>query len=273
MANLYASLTRAKLELGITAATDDALLMMLLAAASRKVEFTCGRTFYAETAIRYFRPERADELLVGDLLALTELATDEDSDLDYDYVWTSGDYLLEPANGYPKWKIAVHPDGDYAFPKGLARAARVTGSWGYGDGLRAAPWDSAGITGTVETAGGTTLTLSAAGLEAGQTILVESEQMYVSAVSDGETHTATVERGVNGTTAAAHAAAAVAVAAYPEAARAATIWLAGVSLAARGRTLGVESETIRGYSYKIASPELGRGMLREMLEGLIDFRL
>ncbi len=62
---------------------------------------------------------------------------------------------------------------------------------------------------------------SGAALAVGQTILVESEQMYITAIS---TNTLTVRRGVNGTTAAAHATDTdVYVCLYPDCVREATI--------------------------------------------------
>jgi hypothetical protein len=48
---------------------------------------------------------------------------------------------------------------------------------------------------------------------AGQTILIETELMYVTAVA---VNTLTVVRGVNGTMSAAHAAAAISITAYPQ---------------------------------------------------------
>jgi hypothetical protein len=52
-----------------------------------------------------------------------------------------------------------------------------------------------------------------ANLSAGQTIKIENELMYLTSVI---VNTLTVVRGVNGTTAAAHAAAAISITAYPQ---------------------------------------------------------
>ena len=67
---------------------------------------------------------------------------------------------------------------------------------------RASIWTLTAITGTVATTGGTTLTLSADGTVAsGQTIRLDSEEMLVTALG---TKSATVTRGVNGTTKVVH---------------------------------------------------------------------
>jgi hypothetical protein len=92
----------------------------------------------------------------------------------------------------------------------------MTGVFGHGDGNSATPYASSGVTVTVATTTGTTLTLSAENtLQAGHTIRVESEQMYVTAVSTNGALTATVVRGVNGTTVVAHSAKTAFIYKYP----------------------------------------------------------
>ena len=78
------------------------------------------------------------------------------------------------------------------------------------------------LTGTVGNGTATTVTASAdasAIIYAGDTIRIEDEQMYVSAVS---TVSLTVERGVNGTTAAQHSGKAISFRRYPRAIEEAT---------------------------------------------------
>jgi len=125
----------------------------------------------------------------------------------------------------------------------------IAGLWGYGDGKSATPYEDSGITATIADTTGTTLTLSAEGtIEAGHTILVEDEQMYVSAVtSDGSSKEATVERGVNGTTAAAHSGKAAYIYQYPDGVVQACIMIAGRLFESRGKVF--DSERLGDYSY------------------------
>ena len=70
---------------------------------------------------------------------------------------------------------------------------------------------SVGITATA-----TILSLSAEGtIQAGHTLRIDTEQMYVQAVSTGGTKTATVVRGVNGTVAATHSTKEIYIYQYP----------------------------------------------------------
>jgi hypothetical protein len=94
---------------------------------------------------------------------------------------------------------------------------RIEGSWGYYDQRRAL----ATTLGASLSASATTLTLSATGeVEVGHTLLVDQEQLFVRELVG---KTATVERGMNGTTAVAHAnGAALQVYEYPLVGRAAT---------------------------------------------------
>lgn len=213
--NLYLTVTEFQSRLGITAGTSDSLIESLLQAASRDIDADAHRHFFSETKILY--PDTLsgrDLLLPDDLLSVSAFAVDSEVDGTWDgETWAEGtDYVLLPDAAYPKTRIAGLGWADYAWATGR-RYLKITGAWGYGDGERAAPWDATSVTGTVATVAGTSLTISvSAGLERGQTILIGSEQMYVSAVV---TTTATVIRGVNGTTAAAHTGAAISTAAYP----------------------------------------------------------
>lgn len=202
----YASRTELKNALSIASSdtTDDARLLTVLEASSRWIDQQCEREFSVRSETRYFTARRADRLMIDDLLALTTLKTDDDSDLDYDDVWTADDYILRPRNRWPKTELRAHPNGDYDFPAGLVDGVEVVGLWGYGDGESATPYeDSSADTAEVLDASETGIDVTdGTALAVGQTILVESEQMYVIAIAS---NTLTVRRGVNGTTAATHA--------------------------------------------------------------------
>lgn len=217
MGNCYCGLTDLKTRIGLTGTSRDTDSLFCIEAASRAIDDYCGRTFYAETAARYFTPHSAQECFIDDLLSASAVVTDSEDDGTYDgESWTEGiaeDYILEPQNQYPRWKFTVNSKTGLYVLASVGNYLKITGQWGYGDGLRASPWDATGLTLTVATSNGTSGTLSAAGsIQAGQTILCETEQIYISAISST---TITMVRGVNGTTAAAHSIKAISTASYP----------------------------------------------------------
>ncbi len=235
-------------------------------AASREIDSFCGRAFFTENGVRYFGPLRNGTVVVDDLLTVDEI-TSQDFDYDYSQVWADTDYLLWPVNKFPKHNLRLSPESILSFPYN-DRAIRISGTFGFGDGYRLAPWDAAGVTGTIG-ATGTSLTLSAVSdVSAGVTVLVGNEQMYVAGVNG---LVATVVRAVNGTTIAAHSAEAVYVAAYPSVIRQATVWLAEMTIQSAGRN-GLTGETIGSYSWRAeASSALKtRQDLREVM--LAPFR-
>lgn len=212
----YADLTRLKALAEITDTTDDAELHRQLQDASRAIDLFCNRHFYVKTDTRYPESWGGTELwLDDDLLAVTSVKMDENADAVYEWTFDTTDYLLWPDsdNVWPKVRIDIDTRTSiYAAWARGRRSVQIAGSWGYGDGMRASPWDASGNTGTVATTTGTTLTVSATtGFAVGQNLLVESEQMYVTAVGSGEL---TVVRGINNTTAATHSAADVSIMCY-----------------------------------------------------------
>lgn len=247
--NCYASLTEVKATLGISGTTDDTVLLNLLNAASRAIDTYCQRQFYAETATRYF-PGRGFRIWLDDLLSITTFKLDEDGDATFEVTLATTDYDLWPANRYPKTHAEVADNGEYSgFALGVARGVEIAGLWGYGDGLSATPYDATAITVTVATTAGTTLTLSADDVIApGHTILVGTEQMYISAVTAGF---ATAERNVNGTTAAIHATAIASIYKYPM-----DIWQACVQIASamygQRKAGGMKAERLGDYNYTMA---------------------
>mgnify|MGYP001218419470 FL=1 len=216
--NCYATLDDFKLLLGISATTYDTLFVQILEATSREIEGPqiANRWFWTYSGDRYYDgiPSGLSRMVIDDALAITAIVADTEQDETYDgEEWVEGtDYRTGPYNEPVVQWIDNLDQADYRFQAGK-RLYKITGTWGYGDG-RGNAWTTTSVTGTVATAAGTTLTLSVSGgVTAGQTLLIESEQLYVTAVSGTS---ATVTRGVNGTTAAAHSAKAISVAAYPE---------------------------------------------------------
>ena len=143
-----------------------------------------------------------------------------DGDGTYETTLASTDYTLYPLSGYSIWP-KLYLKLNYrstcgGFASGIPAGVKITGVFGHGDGNSATPYVATGISGTVATTSGTTLTLSAEGtLQVGQTLRIDSEQVYVTALSTNGDKTATIVRACNGTTGAVHSTAATYVYTYP----------------------------------------------------------
>ena len=249
--NLYATVAQVKEQANISATTWDAWFLRMLDVACRSIEDWCSRHFYTITGSKYYdAPGSGGSLSVHDLLTVTSFAVDTDSDWDYtDEAWEATDYTLLPLNAWPKIKIIETSLGDYSFGSGQ-KEILITGTWGYGDGQSASPWTATGQTATVADTTSTSVTMSGTGAVAVyQTILVGTEQMYVTAVTTAAADVLTVIRGVNGTTAAIQAAASVSTANYPSAVIQTAIELV-IEAYNEKAAQGLESEWFGSYGYR-----------------------
>lgn len=109
----------------------------------------------------------------------------------------AGDYLLEPYNRSPKHTLKLMEETAKALSAGQ-QTLSIAGVWGWQNTYAAAGTLGAAVSSTTATS--VTLTTGHT-VETGNTLLVDSEQVYVTAVAG---NTITVQRGVNGTTAATH---------------------------------------------------------------------
>jgi len=217
--NLYARLPEVKsdvAQLGPTAnVTLDPIYLRAIEAESRALDDFCNRKFHTTTATRYYDGDSGSCLYFSDysdLLSVTTLKFDDDGDGVYETTLDTGDYWLWPDNSPNKRRIDLNPEGDHsAFPVGRRRI-QVVGKWGYSD--LSDPAGTLGAAITTTTATEITMTTGHT-VYPGDTMIVGSEEMYVSAV---EANTLTVVRGINGTTAAtALINAAVSIRRYPAA--------------------------------------------------------
>ncbi len=184
------------------ASTDQLELLRVIEQASRQVDEFSQRIFYTLEDTRYYDGKGFTQLwLPDDVLSITALKIDEDGDLAYELSLTEEtDFWLWPDNEDPKIRLDVNPESSNlsAWPSGRKRI-EIEGAFGYSD-VTEATGDT--VQSDPLAAGGTTLAVTdGANFAIGQPLLIEIEQLYISAIS---TNDLTVTRGVNGTTDAEH---------------------------------------------------------------------
>ena len=117
--------------------TSDALLEVIIEAASREIDADCGQYFYksASDETRYYTAEWNDKFRLPDpLTSLTALATDGDGSYTYSDAWTTADYDLAPYNASaknePYTALEVKIGSAYAFTC-QRRGVKITGIFGW----------------------------------------------------------------------------------------------------------------------------------------------
>ena len=210
MTNAYADLTTLKSAgfLNITGTGHDSRLIALLEAVARVIDRHCNRHFYVLVDTRKFDGNGGTELAVTDLISVTTLKTDDDKDRTFETTWAATDYLLYPLNaqpakpwGRPYTRVLVDTEAgnEDVFTAGM-QTVEIDGKWGYREVTEDSRADINAAGGLSSTA--TTVTVTdGAKFAVGQTVLIDSEQLYVTAIS---TNVLTINRAVNGTTAASH---------------------------------------------------------------------
>ena len=209
--SLYGDLTKLKDDSLLKAAggsSDDDELFQLLLAASDWVDHYCNRHFYPRTETLVFDGKGTAQLLAPDLISVTTLKEDTNGDLTFNETWASVDYWLLPYNASPsqhwgnpytavKARLVGNKSGGFTAGE---RNIQIAGIWGYtqfaedsGTDLNDASMTTTKTTVAVDD--GTQFHI-------GQTVLIGTEQMLVTAISGNDL---TVSRALNGTTAAAHA--------------------------------------------------------------------
>ena len=255
MGNCYIALNEIKSRLGVTVTSDDALLLSLIEASSRTIDNLCHRHFFIEAGAKYFNGTWKNYLEVPDLMSVSSFAVDTERDLTFDgETWDEDDdFYLSGAAGimeWPKCRIHLTPLSNKRFTHG-DNLYEVTGQWGYGNGT-SEPWYGLAQTGTVDSSA-LTLAISSATayIQTGHTISVENEHMYVTDYSGSGTNV-TVDRGVNGSTAAAHSAKKVSVMRYPSDLSRLALYMA-IEAYKIEPMAGMLSESIGNYSYSRVS--------------------
>ena len=182
---------------------DDAILEKIIGSASRYIDNQTGRTFYPRVETRYYNAVSSRKMwLDDDLLEVISLTNGEGTAI----VATS--YNLLPLNEYPKYAVNLIPSSNIYWQLDSSSNEEgvidLEGIWGYHERYATDAWKeittlTAGINDVVVAF----LMVNTASINemGGQLIRVDDEIMRV----EGKAFTAvTVERGVNGSTAAAH---------------------------------------------------------------------
>jgi hypothetical protein len=193
--------------MGFGGTKNDSVLWATLNAASRAIDRHCNRHFYSVDSVRLFDVEDGTSVTIPDLTSVTEILEDRDGDRVFETTRAVSDYALYPLNAspgsfsgrpYSEIRSDLGSDAD-AFSVGRSRLS-IEGRWGFRFHIE----DSGSV---ISTPGGissavTTVPVDAVvEIEAGMTILIDSEQMFVRMVTGTNL---TVTRGVNGSTAATH---------------------------------------------------------------------
>ena len=257
--NSYGNLADLKTQLEITGTGEDTSLLRSLETASRSLDTYCKRHFFTKSETRQFRGAGNRLFLDADLLSATTLTTLKD-DRSTDKTWATTDYELFPLGDtmYPKeWIELADNTTAGSFASGIKRGVQIAGLFGYGNGNSSTPYLSAT---TLNDAGfdssETTFTATAGTtLNIGETILIDSEQMYITGIS---THVITVQRAMNGTTGASHAnSSTVYVYKYPQEVENACYLQAG-RVSKRWKT---------AYANQLGAPEMGSFEISIALDG------
>lgn len=210
-----ATLEQLRRRLGLTASdtADDDRLLRALQAASAEVERLTGRRYCPRRATIAHDADifQASELLLtDDLLAITTLTNGDGS------ILSPADYVTIPAEGdAPISVIRLIGGQAFVWDETPLQAIEVSGLWGWHDRWSMA-WTASADTVqdnplaieatslTVSDADGLDSAGETPRFQVGQLLRIADEYLWVLAV-DSATNTLTVQRGVQGTSAATHA--------------------------------------------------------------------
>ena len=195
---------------------NDVVLLQLLEGVSRQIDDLLRRRFYPTIETKYFSGNGRKVLdlpIAWDLISVTTLKEDSNQDGTYDTTWATSDYVLGPYDADPtsgpnpspyEWlEVDIRDSGNQDYFIRAQRAYELVGKFGYCELTEAT-----GATindATPISSSATALILSdGSKIDVGDTLLVESEYMYVTGEDVTDSNTVTVLRGVNGSTAVTH---------------------------------------------------------------------
>ena len=267
----YANLNELKSLLGITSSTDDTILLSTLERASKEIDSYTGRRFYSTSEVKYFDGDNT--LWIPDLLSISASGLQIDELGVSSFVaLASTDYIEygsgqeDSLNKFPITRLEISMNSDYGgFATGIKKGVKISGNWGYGETSTPYITDTT-LSASIGVATTTCSVTSGTNLNPGMTLLVESEQIYINSGSSP----IVVTRGINGTTAVAHASGTqLYYYEYPKDVVQACLDLASALWNIRGKQ-GVQSERIGDYSYNLKSPYSEGGKLKSILQSIMD---
>ncbi len=268
----YANLSDLKGVLGITSTTDDIALRDTLLRASKTIDSYTGRSFYSVSATKYFNG--ANFLWIPDLLNITAsgILLDESGTSSF-VAMASTDYIEygggseDALNVFPITHLEISMNSDYGgFATNIKKGVKITGNWGYGDGTSAPYLADTTLSASMDSTETSASVTSGANLNAGMTLLIESEQMFINSGSSP----VVVERGVNGSTKAEHASGTqIYYYRYPEDIKQACLDLS-VALYQNRAKQGLQSERIGDYSWTAQGVSLNKGTIQAILDDKIS---
>lgn len=185
MANFYCGRRAVKRAAGINGADQNTIVMRLIEAASRLIDQETRRRFIPETATRLYRwPNRLSRggyilWLDRDLLSISTLQAKAQNSTPTTIV--AADYFLEPQSlGPPYDRIEIDLSSSAAFEAGDTpqRSISVAGSWGYGNATKAGGTVSSGL--AADAAAVSFVCSDSSLIDVGDTLLIQSEQLFVS---------------------------------------------------------------------------------------------
>lgn len=262
MPNCYSRLADLKAELqgSGTGTSNDTVLLRVLERVSRALDAGLDRHFYSVLATRVYPADYDPDCqptmlrLPDDVISITTLKEDIDGDGTYETTLVANtDYVLWPYNRLTHEPARRIDKVTGSWPTQVRRV-QLVGKFGYSD-------ETELVTTTTEALDdsetGVDLT-AVTNLSAGDTLVIDSEQMDVLSIA---TLTATVTRGVNGTTAASHLTGATAYRRrFPRDIEQATVM----------QSARFFRETQTGYGGSIANTELGGFSFNVMYPAIRD---
>lgn len=139
--NGYCTVQQYKEWAGLDDAIDDVIVDRAIGAVSRGIDNFTKTRFWQTSAgtARVFDSCDGRQLDIDDAVAVTQVATDTDTDGVFETVWAAGDYQLFPLNPAaapePKPYTHLHAVGTLRFPRptisSRAGLVEVTGTWGW----------------------------------------------------------------------------------------------------------------------------------------------
>ena len=185
MPNWYVSREAVKQAASVFGTERNARVDDIIEGESRRLDRVTRRFFIPQTLTRLFawpQPHgiRADQLILDqDLISVTTLQTKAQDDSPTTI--SSDDFFVEPVNeGPPFSRIEIDQSSDASFESGDTpqRSISVAGSWGFSNDTKASGTVASGL---ASSASAVSMVCSDASLiDVGDTLLIESEQVFVS---------------------------------------------------------------------------------------------